>query len=132
MISIKPTSHSNPSFEWLRKQLEDESRPQRKQPPLPSLDDMTRLYVERMEICKEADNNIKRTIEMVSGACINPVQFILNTIRKYCPQFIDTLVKQLNAHHHKYQQRNAHHNYPLFNAHHKYQKEKKRLKEEVM
>ena len=61
---MKPTSHSNPSFEWLRKQLEDESRPQRKQPPLPSLDDMTRLYVERMEICNKADNNIKRTIEM--------------------------------------------------------------------
>ena len=91
---MKTTSHSNPSsYEWFRKQLEEESRPQRKQPPLPLLDDMTRLYVERMEKCKEADNNIKRTIEMVSGAGINPVQFILNTIRKYCPEFIETLVK---------------------------------------
>ena len=54
-------------------QLEEESRPQRKQPPLPSLDDMTRLFVERKEISKEADNNIRRTIEMLLGTCINPV-----------------------------------------------------------
>ena len=83
MISMKPTSLNNPSsFEWLRMQLEEESRPQRKQPPLPSLDDMTRLFVERKEICREADNTIKRTIEMLLGAGINPVQFIHNAIRK--------------------------------------------------
>ena len=72
---------------------------------------------------RETDNNIKSTVEMVSGAGINPIQFILNTIREYCPELIEMLVKQLNAHHHKY---------PLFNAHHKYQKKKKRLKEEMM
>ena len=91
---MKPTSLGNPSsFEWLRTQLEEESRPQRKQPPLPSLDDMTRLFGERKEICREADNTIKRTIEMLLGAGINPVQFIHNAIRKYCPEFIDTLAK---------------------------------------
>ena len=80
---MKPTSLSNPSsFEWLRMQLEEESHPQRKQPPLPSLDDMTRLFVERKEISKEADNNIRRTIEMLLGTCINPVHFIHNAIRK--------------------------------------------------
>ena len=54
---------------------------------------MTRLYIERMETYRKADNNIKHTTEMLSGAGINPIQFILNTLRKYCPEFIDTLVK---------------------------------------
>ena len=74
----------NTSFEWLRSQAE--TRPQRKQPPIPSLNDLNKQLTERMGIFKKADENIINTIEMLLREGINPIPVFVNAISKYCPQ----------------------------------------------
>ena len=84
MILMKSHLDCNTTFEWLRSQAE--TRPQRKQPPIPSLNDLNKQLTERMGICKKADENIRNTIEMLLKEGINPIPVFVNAISKYCPQ----------------------------------------------
>ena len=67
-------------------QMSTRNSPQRKQPPIPSLNDLNKQLPERMGICKKADENIRNTIEMLLKEGINPIPVFVNAISKYCSQ----------------------------------------------